>query len=131
MAKDNDHKLAKRLACLVLDKGEEGIAQLRPALERILQSRSNADRKSFLKAFHKAVVLELHRDSLRIQSAAPLSEAERDKIVTIFQSEGARKLQVTTEVEPELLGGIRVQMGDTVMDASLSYSLRALAANIR
>ncbi|MFZ8914921.1 MAG: BRCT domain-containing protein, partial [Pseudomonadales bacterium] len=39
---------------LVIEAGEQGVAELRPALEKILEGRSAKDRKSFLKDFHKA-----------------------------------------------------------------------------
>ena len=131
MATSRDIKLAKRLALLVVEAGQEGVAQLKPALEKLLAGRSAADRKAFLKAFHKAVVLEIHKDTLTIESAHELSSEVVDQLVADFSRGRTRPLQVQLKSNPELIAGVRVRLGDTVYDASLSGNLQSLATRIR
>jgi len=126
----NDTKLAKRLARMVLDGGEPALSDLRPALERILEGRSSHQRKAFLKAFHKAALLEIRRDTLVVESAQELPEETVQSLATAFQKEGGRPLLLTTRLNPDLIAGIRVRLGDSVFDASLSHHLRALAARV-
>lgn len=130
MAGDRDIKLAKRLARLTVDAGEARIAELKPALERILQSRSRADRKRFLKAFHKAVTRECHKDTLTIESAEPLAAEAREELLTSFSEGHERTLQVVDQISPGLIAGIRVRFADTVYDGSLFHRLHSLASRI-
>ena len=131
MAKPRDIKLAKRLALLVVEAGQDGVAQLKPALEKLLAGRSATDRKAFLKAFHKAVVREIHKDTLTIESAHALSSEVVDQLVAGFSRSHERPLQVQLQSDPELIAGVRVRLGDTVYDASLSGNLQSLATRIR
>lgn len=130
MGGQKDSKLAKRLARLVVDAGSERIGELRPALERILEGRSQADRKAFLKAFHKAATRECHKDTLTIESAESLAAETREHLVASFSKDHERLLQVEDHINPELIAGIRVRFGDSVYDGSLSHRLDSLASRI-
>jgi F0F1-type ATP synthase delta subunit len=131
MADLKDNKLAKRLARLVVEAGEQGVAELKPALEKILEGRSAADRKRFLKDFQRAAAREVHKDTLTIESAESLSPDVLDELVRGFAESHNRPLQVSQKANPDLIAGIRVQLGDTVYDASLAHSLQSLASRIR
>lgn len=130
MALKQNNKLAKRLAQLVVEAGEDGIAELRPALQAILKGRSAKDRKYFLKAFHKAVIREIHKDTLTVESATPLEADVLQQLVTKFSSGRQRALQVIEKTDPSLIAGMKVRLGDTVFDASLANNLQALALRI-
>ena len=130
MAITQDNKLAKRLARLVVEAGEQGVAELKPALEKILQGRSAKDRKSFLKAFHKAAVLEVHKETLTVESAQPLAPEVLEQLVKKFSEGRPRTLQVVQKTNPDLIAGMKVRLGDTVYDASLANNLQNLATRI-
>ncbi|MGA1204635.1 MAG: F0F1 ATP synthase subunit delta [Opitutales bacterium] len=131
MVLTQDSKLAKRLARIVVEAGETGLTELRPALERILEGRSAKDRKAFLKAFHKAAAREIQKETLTIESAGELSPEVLDQLVQTFSAGRERPLQVTQSTRPELIAGVRVRLGDTVYDASLANNLQNLATRIR
>lgn len=130
MAEPRDIKLAKRLARLVVEAGEPGVSQLRPALERILKGRSAADQRAFLKIFHKAVVRELQKDTLTIESAEVLPEAVVEELTAAFAGRHERSLHVARQINPDLIAGIRIRLGDSVYDASLLNHLQSLASRI-
>lgn len=131
MIDQRDIKLARRLARLVVEAGEDGVAQVKPALERILVGRSTADRKGFLKAFHKSVVREIRKDTLTIESASTLSDEMVDSLVSHFSEGRERSLHITRKTNPDLIAGMRVRLGDTVYDASLAGNLQTLASRFR
>lgn len=131
MANSQDIKVAKRLARLVVEAGDTGVAELKPALEKLLAGRSAADRKAFLKSFLKAATREVQKDTLVIESAQELSDEVVASLVTDFSKDRARPLQVVRKSNPTLIAGIRVQLGDTVYDASVANNLQSLAARIR
>lgn len=131
MVNARDTKLAKRLAQLVVEAGEAGPHEIGPALEAILAGRSIGDQRAFLKAFHKAVIREIHKDTLTIESASALSHDIIDQLAASFGEGHGRALQLVQKTDPALIAGLRVRLGDTVYDASLAHNLQTLAARIR
>lgn len=130
MAAAQQTHLAKRLALLVLEAGEAGIPELREALQKILRGKSKAEQRRFLRLFHKVLAREVHKDSLTIESPTAVDAALRDQLVEQFQQHHPRTLQVREQRKPDLIGGLRVRMGDTVYDASLSAKLQRLGRNL-
>lgn len=131
MANPKDIKLAKQVARIIVGAGEQGILELRPSLEKLLEGRSNSERNSFLKEFHKAVVREVHKDTLVVESAKSLDKEVLDNLISHFSTTHERPLQVVQKSNPDLIAGMRVRLGDTVYDASLANNLQALASRIR
>jgi F-type H+-transporting ATPase subunit delta len=64
----------------------------------------------------------------RITSAQPLSDAQRDEIVSALERRYGKKVEAELDVDPELLGGARVQVGDQVIHASVRDALGQMAA---
>jgi F-type H+-transporting ATPase subunit delta len=63
-----------------------------------------------------------------IESAFPLDEADvRDLLATLGKRVG-RKLKPTVEINPELIGGVRVVVGDRVLDGSVRAQLNQMQA---
>ena len=64
----------------------------------------------------------------RITSAQPLSEEQRAGIVAALEGRYGKKIEAELDVDPELLGGARVQVGDQVIHASVRDALAQMAA---
>lgn len=65
-----------------------------------------------------------------IQSAFPLSERDRAELEQLLSKKYGRKIMASVEVHTELIGGIKVLINDTVIDASVKSSLNKMAAQI-
>ena len=63
----------------------------------------------------------------RISSAVPLTKEEQAALREKLQARFDRQLDLRFEVEPSLLGGIAVRVGDQVIDGSIKGKLDALA----
>ncbi|UQZ33880.1 F0F1 ATP synthase subunit delta [Paenibacillus sp. PK3_47] len=61
-----------------------------------------------------------------VYSAYPLSEAEQNTVAAEFSQITNRKIRVTNLVDTSLLGGLKVVIGDTLYDGSLSGKLARL-----
>jgi hypothetical protein len=131
MADTAHSSVAKRLARLVVEGGRSH--RFRKSARPGETSRRPFRRgpQSLLQAFHTAVVRELAKDTLTIESAQDLPEEVLQQVISGFQHEGGRSLNIIKKINPELIAGLRVRLGDTVYDASLSSNLHRLSSRIR
>jgi F-type H+-transporting ATPase subunit delta len=67
----------------------------------------------------------------RIESAFPLSGSELAELVAALERRFGRRLEATVTVNAELIGGVRVTVGDEVLDASVRGSLGRMAASLQ
>ncbi|MEZ5727250.1 MAG: ATP synthase F1 subunit delta [Burkholderiaceae bacterium] len=67
----------------------------------------------------------------QVQSAYPLTDAQLAEIVTTLEGKYGRKVKATVHVEPELIGGVSISVGDEVMDASVRGKLAQLASALK
>lgn len=61
-----------------------------------------------------------------IQSAFPLGEAAVRDLMVSLEKRFGRKLQPTVQVQPALIGGVRVVVGDEVLDTSVKARLEQM-----
>ena len=62
-----------------------------------------------------------------ISSAFPLDEGQLGQIVGLLAKRYNKKISPTVDVDAELIGGIKVQVGDKVWDASVRGRLQGMA----
>jgi F-type H+-transporting ATPase subunit delta len=63
-----------------------------------------------------------------IHSAFPMKAAQVEEILPSLEKRFGRKLNAQVVVEPALIGGIRVVVGDEVLDASVKARLEQMKA---
>lgn len=68
----------------------------------------------------------LGRANAVVTSAFELTEDQKNEIVRKFSALTGKKITVETVVDPSLLGGVRVRIGDTLYDGSLAAKLAEL-----
>lgn len=66
----------------------------------------------------------------KISSAFPLDDNQRTGVVNLLSSRFKRKINATVTVDPELIGGIKVEVGDKVWDASVRGRLQTMAVTL-
>lgn len=62
----------------------------------------------------------------RITTATELSKGERDDLVRRLEHSSGLKVRATFDVDPTLIGGAKVQVGDRLIDTSLKAQLAEL-----
>jgi F-type H+-transporting ATPase subunit delta len=65
-----------------------------------------------------------------VTSAAPLSDAERDAVRDKLAAMTGDRVEIETQVDPSLLGGVLVRMGDRLIDGSVRGRLERLRARL-
>ncbi|MDR1351418.1 MAG: F0F1 ATP synthase subunit delta [Zoogloeaceae bacterium] len=66
-----------------------------------------------------------------IQTAFPLSDADLKALVPHLEAHFKTRLTPTVVVDAELIGGVRVAVGDQVLDASVRGKLETLSAVLK
>ena len=112
----------------------------------VLGDRADSEVKNFI-----AVLLENHRLTLlpeiarqfellksreesvveaTVESAFPLNDAQAAELATTLKAQFGKDIRLSTSVDPNLIGGVRIKVGDDVIDASMSLTPRCAAAEI-
>ena len=85
---------------------------------------------AILTAFERLVKLELQKRAATIESAVPLSDGISAQLRSDLQKKYGSDLTFEFRVNPELIGGLRVQVGSHVWDGSVRAKLDTLRANL-
>jgi len=66
-----------------------------------------------------------------VSSAYALDEAQVKNLVSDLERKFGCRIKATVEVAPELIGGVRIALGDQVIDASVRGKLAAMAVTLK
>jgi F-type H+-transporting ATPase subunit delta len=61
-----------------------------------------------------------------VYSAFPIDDAALAQLATALEKRFGRKLQVSVQIDPALIGGVRVAVGDEVLDTSVRARLEQM-----
>ncbi len=67
----------------------------------------------------------------RVQSAFELSAAQLDDLVQRLEKKTGRKVRATVDVDRDLIGGVKIVLGDKVIDGSARAQLEALETALK
>ena len=67
----------------------------------------------------------------QITSAFPIDEPQLMGLKSALERRFGKKIEATVSVDPELIGGARIAVGDTVIEASVQGELQAMANHLR
>ncbi len=65
-----------------------------------------------------------------VVSAAPLTDAQIQRLAGVLGNIYGRSISVQTEVDPEILGGLRIAVGDEVIEADIATRLAKAAQTL-
>jgi F-type H+-transporting ATPase subunit delta len=67
----------------------------------------------------------------QIISAYPIDDAELGGLKSALERRFGKKIEATVSIDPQLIGGAKIIVGDTVIDASVQGELLAMANHLR
>lgn len=109
--------------------------ELQPFTVRLLELVIEKRREPLLEAICEEFerLHEAHEGIVRatIYSAVPLTESEQQALLQQLQQRTGKQIIPTFEVDPSLIGGVRVKLGDYQIDGSLRGALERLHEHIR
>ncbi len=80
--------------------------------------------------FQQLLDQELGRVRISIRSARPLDAAAQEQLVTAFAQLTGKQVLAAVRVDPDLLGGVLVELGTKVYDGSVRTQLERLAKEL-
>ena len=117
---------ARRIFRLCQTDGRLDEAKLGSAVRQLAQEKPR-DFRGVLFAIKRLVRLEMERRHVTVESAADLDQASRDRIVSGIAVKYGTGLSFDFRTNPELLGGLKIRVGNDVFDGSVKGRLDRLA----
>lgn len=78
--------------------------------------------EEFIHQYHK----HKNIDEVLVTSSVPLTPELREKLIQNIKERTGHKVDLTEKVDPDLIGGFVLQIGDRMMDNSVKSKLKAL-----
>ncbi|HEB97867.1 MAG TPA: F0F1 ATP synthase subunit delta [Sedimenticola thiotaurini] len=118
----------EQLARLLLEVGEGRLDQEGGNLVKVLLENGRLPILPEIRDLYEA----LKADSLRllkvhVRSAYELDAAQKQQIADALKARLGRDIVISSEQDPELIGGIHIRAGDMVIDGSVRGQLQQLA----
>jgi F-type H+-transporting ATPase subunit delta len=76
-----------------------------------------------LSRFADEVAARRDRTLAEVRSAVPLGEGERDRLAAALSAKYGRSVHINTIVDPTIVGGLKVSIGDDVIDGTIAGRL--------
>ncbi len=78
-----------------------------------------------LKAQHEGVL------EAKIVSAFAINDKQLKKLISDLEQKFKRKIDAKVSVDPELIGGVKVEIGDEILDTSVRAKLESMAVALK
>lgn len=95
----------------------------RSALAMLIAADRVLDLEPIAQKVSEAAAETRDRDLAEVWVAAPLDDAQRDQLRQALERATGKALDLRVHVDASVVGGVRAQIGDTVIDGSLAKRL--------
>lgn len=117
---------ARRFYGMCQVNGRLDDARLRDLVTTLISTQPR-DYRAILASIQRLARLEMKRREVLVESAGELDFSEKQRIESGLAAEHGPGLSIKYAVVPALLGGLRVRVGDDVLDGSVKSRLERLA----
>ena len=117
---------ANRIFRLCMATGSLNENLMRSAIQKLVATKPR-DYQGILVSLKRLVRLEMERKQVTVESATTLDLEERSRAADFVIAQYGKDLTFSYKVTPELLGGLRIQVGNDVLDGSVKGRLDRLA----
>lgn len=114
------------IAGIALQKGLSLNVRVANLLQAVIENGRLAALPEIATQFTALVNAQSGSSDAVVYSAYPIDDAALADVVVALERRFARKLKARVEIDPELIGGIRVVVGDEVLDTSVKARLEQM-----
>ena len=118
---------ARRLFGLCLIGGRLDESRLRAVVSSLAESKPR-EYRPILAALQRLARLEYERRKVTVESAVELDEATRSRVASGLTQQYGPDLAIEYQTNLSLIGGLRIRVGNDVLDGSVQGRLDRLAA---
>jgi len=118
----------ERLMLAICGERIDGVA--RNLIQLLVHNRRLSVLAEIRELFEQLKLEDEGKLEAKISSAFPMEDAQRNQVVNLLSSRFKRKINATVTVDPDLIGGVKVEVGDKVWDASVRGRLQTMAATL-
>lgn len=80
--------------------------------------------------FTKVTAQAVGHKTARVETGVPLGDAQKKALIQVLSKKTGHAIEVENVVTPEVIGGLRIRLGDWVIDTTLSGELASLARSL-
>ena len=117
---------ARRLFGLCQTDGRLDEAKLRLVVARLVEAKPR-DYRAILSALHRLTRLSEERRKVTVESAVELDASSQQRVLAGLTKKYGPDLVLQYQVNPSLLGGLRIRVGNDVFDGSVRGRLDRFA----
>jgi F-type H+-transporting ATPase subunit delta len=119
-------RLAKKLFNATVVDGKVDVETFRKILKKFSDEKPRGY-LNLINAYWKLVRLEIEKSSALVESAEELESDVRESVIADLKKKYGDQVEAEFALDPELLGGMRIQVGSDVWDGSVKNRLERLA----
>jgi F-type H+-transporting ATPase subunit delta len=129
-----------------LQNQESSFSERQQALDQAIPAGSDQQIRNFLYTMLKDGDLELLGETIndldrmmrggpqvqiaRVTTAVPLSDSEKDQFRATVRQKYGSNLEFSFQIDPALIGGAVIQVGDQIIDGSVATRLESLSSRL-
>ncbi|MBI1176832.1 H(+)-transporting ATPase [bacterium] len=121
---------AKQLFQVCLVGGQLDETRVRQAVTQVIEKKPRGYIGT-LTHLQRLVKLDLERRTARVESAVELSPETKSGVQASLTRKYGQNINLMFSVKPDLIGGLRVQVGSDVFDGSVKARLNDLKASFQ
>ena len=118
---------ARRLFGFCQTDGKLDEAKLRDVFQKVAEAKPR-DFRGILAALHRLTRLDVERRTVTVTSAETLAPADERRVMANLIAQYGENLIFHFAVDPTLLGGLRIRVGNDVFDGTVQGRIDRLAA---
>lgn len=115
--------MGRRLTLLESDVLGAASTGTRAALAMLLAGGHGADLQDVTTDLARLSAEDDDRELAEVTVAVPLADAKREALRAALEQATGKQLELQVTVDPDVVGGVRAVVGDTVFDGSLARRL--------
>ena len=123
------HSTARRIFRLCSKGGQLNEKHLKTAIKKLAADKPR-DYRGTLQALRRLVRAEMADKQVTVESAVELNVTTTNKVKKSLKSQYGNDLNFEFKITPELLGGMRIRVGNDLFDGSVKARLERLQESL-